>query len=95
MSPEDIMYASRGGDSSAEPLSELQRELIGIATGLARDRTEPLQHALLTAEAEALNTEHQGALFVQRELLQFFRTQRERMDASESSRTKADGWVVL
>jgi len=51
ITPQDIEYAIRGGDSSEEPLTELQREIIAIAAGLALEISDPVEFALIQAEA--------------------------------------------
>lgn len=50
ITPQDIEYAIRGGDSSEEPLTELQREIIAIAAGLASEISDPVEFALIQAE---------------------------------------------
>lgn len=77
MRSEDVQRGIQQGLSSNDPLTDLQRDWIRIATGLDPEGTPQRQEA--EAKAASLENEHQGALFVQRQMKRWMeRIKRER-----------------
>lgn len=81
------------GVKSIAPLTDLQREMIAIATGLSPGGPQSLDMALNKAEADSLETEHQGALFVQKQMRDFLQRQKE--EAAKLKAKEKEEWVVL
>jgi hypothetical protein len=68
---------------STDPITDLQHEWIAIARGLD-DHTSP-EGWLSTLEGEMLENEHQGAIFVQKQMLKFLQLQKDQLRRQAAS----------
>jgi len=75
-----------------EPVSDLQKEIIAIARGLNMEWT--LESALDHAQAECIDSEHIGSIFVQRQVLKFLKAQKEKHEEAKNP-AKNSEWAVI
>lgn len=71
------------GLASTDPITELQQEWISIAQGL--DDPAALDGWLSVLEEQHLEDEHQGAIFVQKQVHRFFERQKHQLLARQAS----------
>jgi len=91
ITPEDIEEGVRSGNASMAALSDLQKHVLGIARGLFRGDKE-IEGALVHAEEVTIETEHHGAIFVQRQIADLLKRMEEK---AKASRHKDSEWTVL
>jgi len=80
------------GNISTMPLADLQKEIIAIARGLSPGGPDSLDTAFGKAEEASIETEHHGALFVQRQIRDF---RKRSEDAHKSKEKEQEGWFVV
>jgi len=74
VSADGIKEGMRNDSMSTHPLSDLQLDIISVAQGL--DGLDTQLGWIGVAEEQILKTEHEGALFVQRQITNFLEKQR-------------------
>jgi len=90
VTPEDIEQGIRSGNASMAPLSDLQKDVLAVARGIADDGG--VAGALTHSEEVTLETEHHGAIFVQRQVANFLK----RLEALAKAPIGKDSeWIVI
>ena len=85
--------AMEKGNFSKEPLADLQRDILAIARGLSPGGPESLSTALNHSEEVTMETEHHGALFVQKQIRDFLARMKE--EHLKNEQKEKEDWVVM